>query len=203
MKALSLLSCLLSGLALAVVLLQEQPEPVLIESQLVQERVIELPEDGGRWSTIVVYPDGAKDVESRSVASWFATEPRLQSLKAQTKYFELPASHWWPRSYAANVPAPCVILLDEQHKTIYSAYRGAMPGDGGSLADDIQARIADCCPELPSDTGPQPDPPRQWQARRKIPRIGPQSPAGEDLRGLAVLAAIGGAAFYGWRTREA
>jgi len=200
MKSLSLVSCLLSALALAAVLLQDKPEPVLIEAaEPIADRVMDLPEDGGRWSTIVVYPDGAKDIESRAVASWFATEPRLQSLRAQTRFFEFPQTAWWPRSYLPNTPAPYVIVLDENNRTIYHAYRGALPADGESVADEIQTRIADCCPDVP-DQKPQ----HEWQARRKVPLLRPSSPASDDLlSGLAAIAAIGGAAWFGWRSREA
>jgi hypothetical protein len=192
------------GLAAAIcaVALQERPpaaEPfVLIESQPIAEREMELPEDGGRWSTIAVYPDGAKDRDSMDLASWLATNPRLQSLRAQTKFFELPQSHWWPVHYGPRTPAPYILVLDEANKPIYHAYAGNLPGDGENLADEIQAQIADCCPDVE-----QPEPQHQWESKRKIPMLRPTSPAKDESLLLIVLALLGSGGAGLWlRMRE-
>ncbi len=191
------------GLALAIlaVATQERPaEPIVfIESQPIAERVMELPEDGGRWSTIVVYPDGEKDADSRQLASWFATTPRLQSLQAQTKFFEFPAAHWWPRSYGPRTPAPYILVLDERNRPIYHAYRGSLPAAGEDLADEIQRQIADCCP----DVDPA-EPASPLESKRKIPNLRPSSPATKDESLLLMLLALGGSAGAGlWqRYRE-
>lgn len=180
-----------------VVTALSQPEPdsnvVLIEAkQPISERIIDLPEDGGLWTSIVVYDDGAKSADSRAVASWFATTPRLQSLQAQTKHFAWPASHWWVKQYRPRTPVPFVLLLDERHKPVYEAYRGQLPPDGEALADEVEQQITQCCPDEVQPKKPRPD----WQAEGVIPLRRPQTTNQQSslvmiLAFLAVSAAAG------------
>lgn len=172
---------------------------------LVSERVIDLPEDGSLWQTIVIYstPDKSAPADRR-LASELATTPRLVSLQAQTKVYELDPRHWWVAQHAAGYPLPCVIVQqpsgDNRATVAYKADATALPESGEAMADQIARGIADCRPRpnptpTPAPVNPQPIP-------NTIPNIGP--PEGDEgtneigWLAYAIIAAAGlGGAYYG------
>lgn len=126
-----------------------------------QERIMELPEDGDMWSTIVVYGGESKlkGAENRTLAANFGTTPRLQSLKEQTKFYEMPANHWWVLKYHPGEPLPLVIVQMQNGRTVYKNSGDTVPRDGEMLADEIEDRITDCCPDTsPKKPDGKPDP---------------------------------------------
>lgn len=146
------------------------------------ERVIELPEDGEIWQTIVIADKGS--AAGRALAADFATVPRLASLAAQTKVYEYEPGHWWVKRYHAGDAAPMVLVQTDRGRVIYKAFGAQLP-QGEQLADEIEAMIAQCCPPDKQPAG------KPGERLSKIPVLRPTvSPAsGQVPWGLIVVAA--------------
>lgn len=163
-----------------------------VEPQL-RERVIELPEDAGAWYTTLVYdaPTPAQPA-SRQLAAMMATNPRLQSLTAQTKtIIYTPGDRMYQsrfRHYYSSA-TPQIIVQDPTGKVAFKASGEAIPADAELLADAIAAGIEQCCPRpRPRPDQPQPQPTPQ-PTPATIPDIGPtptETPGG-DLSPLLFL----------------
>lgn len=148
------------------------PEAVdQLRSSFAEERIINLPDDAYQWQTVLVVDNSPASAKLKSM---FATTPRLQSLKAQTQFYEYKPEHWWVRSYHAGDPAPMIYLqaplTHNKAKAIYKAYAGNMPADGEALADEIERSIADCCPDVKPNDKERPD------ILKKIPVLRPSGP---------------------------
>lgn len=172
--------------------------------QEARERVINLPEDGHVWQTVIVYATTDKSAASdRRLASAFATTPRLQSLQAQTKVYAYDASHWWVRKHLAGNELPAVLVMQPgANGTATRAFKASgqnLPLDGEPLADAIAQGIADCRPRPQPQPTPQPTP---QPIPDSVPNLDePTEPEPEDTLGMilyAVIAAAGlGGAYLG------
>ena len=74
----------------------------------ISERVINLPEDGGMWHTVLVLDNG---IESQRLAGEFNTNPRLQSLTSQTKFYQYSQDHWWTRRNRPGYQLPLILVM--------------------------------------------------------------------------------------------
>lgn len=161
-----------------------------LSTQLIRERVVDLPEDAGVWHTIVVYPDRSpSDAASRRLAAALASEDRLRSLTAQTKthVYAISDPLWRGRMQQHyGVAAPALIVQRPDGRVCYKASGANLPADASVLADDVIAAIADCRPRpQPSPTpGPAPSP------APVIPDVAPRTPAnsGDDSHVLWMIA---------------
>lgn len=159
-KALQGLSALLFVGAVALVGLSLFSEPTTEEQQQQfsplprTERIVYLPEDGDLWQLVLVYSDKLSNPRDRELAAMFASTPRLQSLVAQTKVYELSPSHFWVKNRLDANETPAVILQavdpakNAVARPIYKASGTDMPLDGEQLADEIQAKIEEHFPEV-------------------------------------------------------
>jgi hypothetical protein len=169
---------------------------------VMKEKVVDLPEDGQRWYTVVIYRDKRlTEPADRHLAAMLASTPRLQALAAQTTVTT------WDRSdplYAARYQrflggeTPAVLVQTHAGKVCYLARGANIPGDGEKLADEVAQAIEQCRPHKPrpNDT-PKPGP---ATPDGQIPDLRPQSPAQEEGQPwgllaflLPVLSGLGGA----------
>ena len=129
----------------------------------ISERVINLPEDGGAWHTVLVLDDSPM---SRHVAGLFNTTPRLQSLAAQTKTYQYPPDHWWTQKNRPGYPAPLILVMrpsieaggTNDYTRVYEQWGSGIPADGERLADDIAKMIGRPCPRPEPAPTPVPQP---------------------------------------------
>lgn len=170
------------------------------EQAPIAERVIELPDDGGLWQTVLVYstPDRSTAADRRLAANW-ATTPRLQSLLAQTRKYEIEPGHawdYWIRNHLAGKPLPAVVVQKPSGEVVYRAGADALPVDGETQANQIAQMIADCRPLRPTPTptptpvGPPPDITPNIQPDGALPE------GGDEMEwwvyGLIALSGLGG-----------
>jgi hypothetical protein len=127
----------------------------LIHQRPIEERVIDLPEDGDMWHLVVVI-DSTK--ESTELQQSIGQAPRLANLVRQVKPHFWPASHWWPAKYLAGEKLPIVLVCTEQAQVIYKASGTNIPAAAEELADEIESAIwaykSDCPDCQPSPTRP-------------------------------------------------
>jgi hypothetical protein len=171
----------------------EQPATTNSNSRaLIREHVIDLPEDGLKWETIIVSDN--KTEQEQTLVSAFSTDPRLISLTEQTKFYILPSNHWWVRSRMPNQPHPMVVVQRPKPDNI--------PISSNVLAAEIQWAIdaapvmAPCCPGEPVPV-PAPVP----QPTPVLEDIRPKGPIVADKNlGYILIAAAGVAgAYMGYR----
>lgn len=127
----------------------------------IEERVIELPEDGSLWQTVIVAPQD--DASGAHLRQQLRSDPRLVSLQAQTKVYDLSPNHWWVKQRLPGARLPAIVIQRPisatEAKVIYKASGANLPSDSTTLANEIEAAIADCtdCRPRPTPT-PQPEP---------------------------------------------
>ena len=162
-----------------------------------QQRIIQLPEDGFAWHTIIIYKDRSlTDPMDRQVSAMFSSTPRLMSLKAQTHTWEVdPTDRVNGARYAksgGNV-MPQVWLVRSDGLSCYKATGDNIPKDGERLADEIANSIAECYPRPPRP-GPGPDnvpQPVVQPIPNSIPDLRPQSVTTEDGMGQGEMIIVG------------
>jgi len=149
---------------------------------LVQERVVNLPQDQGKWYISVV--GDANDARYRTVLSWFDTHENLKHLKDQVHFCPVKSNTAiYKKRYAQNVKGlPTVRVQNSKGVVIYEVAGLAIPLTPDALyaaiANDVQVAQG-CRPILPwrremerrcrpcpqpnpqpePDPGPQPLPP--------------------------------------------
>lgn len=198
-----------SQLARAVNTISDQIHQVAgtlnLHHTLITERVIDLPEDGQTWSTVFVWPQNREQCPtSRRLASHFASEPRLQSLLAQTRVHHYhPEDPLFRERYAARmgVTTPQVWILapddNPSHGTAcYWSSGSAIPVSPRQMAEAIVAAIRRCRPR-PTPVSPvSPSTPQ-------IPQIDPVDPVDDAYPIWYWIAPIlAGGAGYGVRWRR-
>lgn len=162
--------------------------------KLIRDRVIDLPEDGDKWHTTIVYYDPQTEADSAKLAAQFASTPRLQSLLAQTHVHTWTVKDpVWRARYAHEFQniTPGVIVQNADGDPVYKASGKNLPKDGEQLANEIAAAISSSCP---NGHCPNPaDRPRRPLQDKFIPDIRPQSLKGpKEIAMVAVLALVAG-----------
>ncbi|MFH1302510.1 MAG: hypothetical protein ABIK07_15725 [Planctomycetota bacterium] len=107
----------------------------------VQERVIDLPEDGNKWFTSLFLHDQwqSRDQDSTLVNA-FETDRRLVNLSNQTifnKYTE--SDPHYRETFAAAIPdLPAIAVQRPDGTIVYKASGSNIPRSGPAIADSIQ-----------------------------------------------------------------
>jgi hypothetical protein len=132
----------------------------------VQEQVIQLPQDQGKFYLTVFGNEGEYRFEQ--VKSWVANDPQLHALKAQTTYNIYRAdSVMFRERYAQGVSnIPCVRLQEPDGTVIYEALGTSVPMSAEALyngiAEGCRKRHCRPCPQpapvTPSPVTPSPTP---------------------------------------------
>lgn len=153
----------------------------------VEERVMNLPEDGDLWHFMII--GSPQDVQALDRA--IAASPRLASLKRQTKHHRIATGSWWQRYYMASEAFPVVLLQTAGGELIYKASANNMPSDSESLADEIELGIE----KHRSDCGPDGCKPSPSRPKPRVPDLRPDrdSSSGSGMKILLPVILIGGA----------
>jgi hypothetical protein len=162
----------------------------------VEERLLDLPEDGDVWHTsLFVHPNWQAVPAERRLVAAFETEPRLVSLKAQTKYHLYTTDDPIYRDrFASAVPViPSLVLQRSDGEVIYKSSGDRVADDPHALGHAIKDTIRKQCPDgrcRPIVPRPQPEPVPQPEP---IPDLGPPVPE-EPNHLLPILIAAAGLA---------
>lgn len=178
-------------------------EAISAVSEEASARIVDLPEDGGKWYTVLCLHDKSlTNSQDRRLVGAFAADGRLQSLKAQTNMwmFDQDDRLWksqYSRQMGGELPQLWVIRSKEgmdKGQVIYKVSGAATQIAPGDIGDEIEQAIKDHCPR----PGPNPSPYRPPPTPSWIPDIRPQTPSGPLGNELpvvyAILAALGAAA---------
>lgn len=186
------------------------------DTHFISDRVIELPEDGSQWQTVLVLDQSPM---SQHILAQFNSTPRLRELWNQTKHYTYSANDPWVRKNRSGYPLPLVLLQrptdpngSNQWERVYESWGSGLPGTGDQLADGMAAMISSSvrkrpCPQ-PSPTpgpGPQPQPTPVQPMIPLTPDSDPAKPAEDETSKLiyfivAGLSAAGGALMAAKRT---
>ena len=193
----------------------------------VEERVIELPEDGSEYyTTVFVHADWRKRADERQMVAWFQSQPELASLKAQTRFNvveEGDPQYEWHIKVLGGLPA--VMIQTDKGRVIYKTSGKDMPGASNVMAADLVElfnkrpwlRIRPWkrprpCPQPCPQPGPEPDPTPKpspdIDVDVKIPDLRPPQPrmvkTGGDfwvILGIVVVLAAGLTIVWEWKSR--
>jgi hypothetical protein len=138
-----------------------------VNGVLAEERVINLPNDQGKWYISVV--GDAKDAQYQTIMKWFGQDPALRKLKSQVRFCPVTSNTTvYKTRYSMNVEGlPTVRLQNNQGVVIYEAAGKNLPftaeGLYGAMANSVAT--VQCRPILPWRRNhvhpcpcPQPDP---------------------------------------------
>ncbi len=109
-----------------------------------EDRIITLPDDGSVYHTSVfVRADWHRRSQDRELLAWFGSDPRLQSLKAQTHFnIYTERSPLWKTRYSKTVGRlPCVRVQAASGRVTYQSSVDNLPKSADGLADEITGCI--------------------------------------------------------------
>lgn len=107
----------------------------------VQERVIDLPEDGNKWFTSLFLHDSWKSNSQESmVVNAFATDRRLIGLREQTIFNTYTESDpHYQETFSEAIPElPAITVQRPDGTIVYKASGPRIPRSGAAIADSIQ-----------------------------------------------------------------
>lgn len=170
-------------------------------SSIPEERVIDLPEDGNTWHTILILRDGWEGMAvERRAEAMFATEPLLASLKHQTHWHLITCGQKECRPFAALVDAtPCLIIERANGQVVYRESGPELGKRPHALTHAIRKEIQRHCPDgkcmplhpVPDDKEPVDEVPAVLKEEEKSAPV--KSPSA-----LPVAIVIGGGALAGF-----
>jgi hypothetical protein len=195
------------------------------KSRNIRDHVIQLPEDGGKWQTMVIYGEQNRNSAlDQRIQTMFASDARLQSLKSQTNYYEMGPLDPYVFSNYPTLPLPAIVVSRPQFATqvdangqqriyntghveaVYRVYKEHIPADADKLARDIQTSLdlastsGRPCPRPTPTPTPTPQPTPQPNPNPPpviIPPSTPDKPAPEEDKDSTVLGWIVVAAVAG------
>ncbi len=144
----------------------------------IQERVIDLPEDGNKWFTSLFLHDSWQGKPQESmVVNAFETDRRLISLKGQTVFNTYTESDpHYRETFAEAIPElPAITVQRPDGTIVYKASAGNIPRSGPAIADSIQRTSRRRCwrGQCEPDNEVQP-----YKEREKRGRLLPLDPLG-------------------------
>lgn len=157
----------------------------------VEKQIIELPEDGSwYWATVFLSKEWRTNSQERELVAWWASNQRLVSLKAQTRFkFFTDNDPMYKLRFSRSVTSlPCVMIQDGvTGRAVYKASGANLPKSANALADDIQECFPrpNPCPRPTPDVKPDPKP----DPAPVIPDVKP-APQDDDVAFWIVLALV-------------
>jgi hypothetical protein len=149
-----------------------------VNGVLAEERVIQLPNDSGKWFISVV--GNVNDARYNEIVGWFSTNPSLKKLRDQVRFCQVTTNTAAYRErYASNVKGlPTVRMQKPNGVVVYEAAGKNIPmtaaGLNGALANgvdkaegirpvlpwrrDMERRCPGPCPNPRPEPNPQPSP---------------------------------------------
>lgn len=169
-----------------------------LERQTVQERVIDLPEDGNQWHTIlIVCPDWKSRPAERRAEAMFHSDPLLASLQHQTHWHLITTDQPEFCKFRPLVDAtPCLIVERANGEVVYRESGPELGRNSHGLTRAIRREIERHCPDgrcLPLYPVPRED---GNPSRDEIPAVLREDIAPEKKRTnpilLAAISVLGG-----------
>jgi hypothetical protein len=163
----------------------------------VEERVIDLPEDGNQWHTILILRAGWQNLPAeRKAEAMFHSEPLLVSLKHQTHWHLITTDQTECAKFSALVDAtPCLIVERANGQVVYRESGPDLGKRPHALTHAIRKEIQRHCPDgrcLPLHPVPGKD---EEPPRDEIPAVLRESPPPADRKAsLVPLVAVAGLA---------
>jgi hypothetical protein len=164
-----------------------------------EERVLDLPEDGNQWHTILVLRPGWQNVPAeRNAEAMFHSEPLLVSLKHQTHWHLFTTDQAEYQKFRGLVEAtPCLIVERANGEVVYLESGPDLGKKPHALTHLIRKEIQRHCPRnrcLPLQPVPGKDEPPPKE--NEIPAVLREEPAPAEkkanLAPLALVAGLGG-----------
>lgn len=107
-----------------------------------QERVINLPNDGGNWY-LSLYGDPA-DPRYQQLKQWFHTNSVLVDFRKQTHYNEISSNHPRYQRYAETMPGlPCIRLQNSKGIVVSEFWDDNIPMTDTALVQGIKGDMQD------------------------------------------------------------
>jgi|GEM_PF-5334620 len=170
----------------------------------IEERVIDLPEDGCQWHTILILCQGwqGRPAERRAEAMFHA-EPLLVSLKHQTHWHVITTDQPEFRKFRALVDVtPCLIVERANGEVVYRESGPELGRHPHLLTRAIRKEIQRHCPDgrcLPLHPVPGPDEPLP---REEVPAVlREEPPATKKAIPLPAMFVAGLGALLGFATK--
>ncbi len=175
----------------------------------VEERVIDLPEDGNQWHTILILRAGWQNLPAqRKAEAMFHSEPLLVSLKHQTHWHLITTDQAECAKFSALVDAtPCLIVERANGQVVYRESGPDLGKRPHALTHAIRKEIQRHCPDgrcLPLHPVPGKDenPPQD-----EIPAVLRETPPPADKKAslvpLALVAGLAGLSGFALKFRKA
>lgn len=161
MRLLSFLLCVIILSCTAMHCVADEP----LYGVIAEERVINLPNDQGKWYVSIV--GNAKDADYRKIIGWFDTNKKLKKLKDQVHFMPVTEdTAIYTERYAKNVDGlPTVRVQTGDGVVVYEAAGDNIPmsaeGLNGAIADQVlpwRRNMEDKCGPRPCPS-PSPNPP--------------------------------------------
>lgn len=117
-----------------------QSRPPAVQAATVAARVVTLPEDGGAWHTTLFLHKGWKTkAKDRQLVGWFASDPILSSLKAQTHYHQFTREDrlFQTRFSRAVTELPAVMVQAADGAVWYKVSGDNVPETGAELSEQV------------------------------------------------------------------
>ena len=207
-----LLTLLLSTVAATVASRCWSPESAyLVEPavpEAIEERVVNLPEDGHQWHTILfLRPEWKSLPDERKAESLFHSEPWLVSLKSQTHWHLITTDQTEFAKFRPLVNAtPCLVIERANGEVVYRESGPDLAHRSGGLMRSIRKEIERHCPDgrcLPLHPVPGPHDPPVDDAVPTLLRE--EQPAPANRKGtlwLVLTALAGGMGGVAWQWKR-
>jgi hypothetical protein len=180
------------------------PCPPHVEAE---ERVIDLPEDGNQWHTILILRAGWQNLPAeRRAEAMFHAEPLLVSLRHQTHWHLITTDQAECAKFRALVNAtPCLIVERANGEVVYRESGPDLGKHPHALTLAIRKEIERHCPDgrcLPLHPLPGKD-----ESPEEIPAVLRETPPPAEKKAnlvpLAAIASAGLFAGFAWRFKRA
>lgn len=218
MKYVCLTSCcsallsLVVGLFVVPELQPERPAPIVVQEALdpaPEQRVLDLPEDGNAWHTILILrPEWRSVAAERKAEAMFHSEPLLVSLKHQTHWHLITVEQPEFQKFRPLVSAtPCLIVERGNGEVVYRESGPDLGKHPHQLTHALRREVERHCPDgrcLPLHPVPDKNEPRRDE--EEIPAIlreEPKLPGPKHGSGLALVTAVMAAAGgFAWQYKK-
>ena len=173
-----------------------------------EQHVLDLPDDGNQWHTILILRQGWRALPAeRKAEAMFQSEPLLVSLKHQTHWHLITTDQEEFRKFQRLVDVtPCLIVERANGQVVYRESGPRLGQNPRGLTLAIRKEIERHCPDrhcLPLHPVPDKnDPP----LREEIPAVLQEEPPekrSSNLVPVAVVAALGGLLGFARKFRHA
>lgn len=163
-------------------------------AQLLQDRPIDLPEDGNNWHTILfLSPNWKTDRTERRIHSLFYSERGLVSIREQTHWHVITSDQAEFQKFRPLVDVvPCLLIERANGEVIYRESGPQLAHQNDGLVRAIRKEVQRHCPDgrcLPLHPTPGPSEP---EPKDEIPSVLTNEPPPVEKAKSPLLAVLGG-----------